>query len=78
MSLWGYGLRRVKMAKTWLKKVEKMRKYDLYWKGKPEWWTLKNHVPVVRKDAPTEAQESYQRYLQQISSRVMLDTKRRG
>ena len=44
-----------------------MRKLDLHWRSNPEWWELKNHIPVVKKDAPPEAQESYQIYLQQIN-----------
>ncbi len=45
-----------------------MRKYDLLWKSRPEWWTFENHIPVVKKEAPIEAQESYQRYLQQMNN----------
>ncbi len=42
-----------------------MKKLDLYWRTNDEWWELKNYVPVVKKDAPPEAQESYKRYLEQ-------------
>lgn len=45
-----------------------MRKLDLYWRSNPDWWELNNHIPTVKKDAPLEAQESYQIYLQQTSS----------
>lgn len=44
-----------------------MRKLDLYWKSNPDWWEFENHIPVVKKDAPLEAQKSYQRYLQETT-----------
>lgn len=42
-----------------------VKKLDLYWRSNPEWWELKNHVPVIREDAPREAQESYKKYIEQ-------------
>lgn len=44
-----------------------MRKYDMFWMTKREWWEIKNHVPVVRDDAPPEAKASYERYTKQTS-----------
>ena len=44
-----------------------MRKVDLFWQSKDEWWEVKNGLAVVKKDAPMEAKESYKRYLKQIA-----------
>ena len=44
-----------------------MKKLDLYWKSDRSWWEFKNHIQVIKKDAPPKAQESYKRYLQQIN-----------
>ena len=44
-----------------------MKKLDLYWKSNRDWWEFKDHVQVVKDDAPAEAKESYQRYLEQIN-----------
>ena len=38
-----------------------MRKLDLYWMSIPDWWDIKNLIPVIRDDAPEEAQASYDR-----------------
>lgn len=40
---------------------------DLYWKTNKNWWHRdeKNLRPVLNKDAPKEAKESYKRYLEQ-------------
>ena len=46
-----------------------MTKLDLYWQSNSDWWELKNHIPVVKKDAPPEAQESYKRYLEQLKKK---------
>lgn len=48
-----------------LGKGDTMRKYDLYWRSNPEWWDIKEGIPVIREDAPKEAQESYHNYLSQ-------------
>lgn len=45
-----------------------MKQLDLYWRSKREWWEFKNHIPVVKEDAPAEAKESFTRYLEQIKS----------
>ena len=42
-----------------------MKKLDFYWMSKEDWWDLDNYVPVVRPDAPQEAQDSYKHYLEQ-------------
>lgn len=42
-----------------------MRMIDMYWMSNPDWWELRNHIPVVKETAPTEAQESYKKYLEQ-------------
>ena len=42
-----------------------MRKEEMFWMSKREWWEFKNHVPVVREDAPPEAKASYKRYCEQ-------------
>lgn len=47
-----------------------MRKIDLHWQSKDEWWEFENGIPVVRKDAPDEAQESYRRFLEQIEKEI--------
>lgn len=47
--------------------IDMMRKVDLFWQSKDEWWEVKDGFPVVKKDAPPEAQNSYQRYLKQIA-----------
>ena len=50
-----------------------MRLLNLLWMSKPEWWELKNHIPVVREDAPPEAQESYRQYLKQKRRHSSID-----
>lgn len=40
-----------------------MRLLDLYWKSNPDWRAFVDHVQVIRKDAPPEAQKSYQNFL---------------
>lgn len=42
-----------------------MKKIDLFWQSNEEWWEIRNHVPVLKEDAPPEAKESYERYLKQ-------------
>lgn len=42
-----------------------MRNLDLFWASKKEWWEIKNHIRVLRDDAPPEAKESYEHYLKQ-------------
>lgn len=46
-----------------------MRNVDLYWRSNKEWWEFINHVPVIKKDAPQKAQESYKRYLEQMNDK---------
>lgn len=46
-----------------------MRNIDLYWRSNREWWEFKNHIPVIRKDAPEEAQKSYANYLKQTTGK---------
>lgn len=48
-----------------------MKKLDLFWATKREWWEYKDHVRVVREDAPLEAKISYARYLEQIKSNAV-------
>lgn len=43
-----------------------MKKLDLYWKSNREWWEYKDHIPAIKSSAPTEAKQSYERYLEQI------------
>lgn len=45
-----------------------MKRIDMHWMDKKEWWEIKNHVPVVKNDAPQEAKESYKHYLEQTSN----------
>jgi len=45
-----------------------MKKIDLFWQSNREWWEYKDHIPTIREDAPQEAKESYQRYLEQTTS----------
>lgn len=44
-----------------------MRLYDVYWKKNDDWWEFRNHIPVVRDDAPEEAKRSYAHYQEQIA-----------
>jgi len=44
-----------------------MKRIDMHWMDKKEWWEVKDNVPVVKNDAPQEAQESYKHYLEQIN-----------
>lgn len=41
-----------------------MRKLDYYWMSNPDWWEFDGLVPVVKKNAPKEAQDSYKRYVE--------------
>ena len=45
-----------------------MRKLDMYWKSNRAWWEFRNHVQVIKDDAPVEAQISYERYIRQLNS----------
>lgn len=45
-----------------------MRKMDLHWMDNDEWWHVENGRPIVKPDAPAEAQESYKRYLEDIKT----------
>lgn len=45
-----------------------MRKLDLFWRSNRDWWEFKNHIPVIKEDAPPEAKASYARYLEQTKS----------
>ena len=47
-----------------------MRKVDLYWTKNRDWWEFKNHVRVVKDDAPLEAKVSYARYLEQMKKKA--------
>lgn len=46
-----------------------MKNVDLYWRSNKEWWEFRNHIPVIKKDAPKVAQESYNRYLKQMKDK---------
>ena len=50
-----------------------MRKMDLYWRSNKEWWEYKDHIPTIKLDAPTEAQESYKNYIVQSSALHIID-----
>ena len=43
-----------------------MKKYDMHWMSNKEWWEFQNHIPVVKADAPDEAQKSYTNYLEEL------------
>lgn len=43
-----------------------MRRIDFYWMENDEWWDVIDGRPVVKPDAPKEAQESYKRYLEDV------------
>lgn len=45
-----------------------MRKVDLYWTTNKDWWEFKDHVRVIKEDAPIEAKVSYERYKEQMKS----------
>ena len=42
-----------------------MTKLDLHWMSNQEWITFTKYGPRLKPDAPSEAQESYQRYVAQ-------------
>ena len=42
-----------------------MRKYDAFWMTNPDWYEIKNGVRIIKEDAPSEAQESFDNYLEQ-------------
>ena len=42
-----------------------MRKFDVYWKSNKEWYEYDGLVTKLKEDAPKEAQESFEHYLQQ-------------
>lgn len=42
-----------------------MQKLDIYWKTNKDWYFYDGLVPKIKDDAPEEAKESYQHYLQQ-------------
>jgi hypothetical protein len=39
---------------------------EKYWCSNDSWWHIENMIPVINKDAPKEAQESYKRYLKEV------------
>jgi hypothetical protein len=46
-----------------------MKKIDLFWQSNPAWWEFRNHIPTVKENAPQEAQESYARYIEQMTEK---------
>ena len=42
-----------------------MKKLDLYWMSNRDWWEVKNLVPTIKSNAPSDAKASYARYLEQ-------------
>lgn len=42
-----------------------MKIIDLFWQSNDDWWEIRNHMIVLKDDAPQEAKESYERYLKQ-------------
>ena len=42
-----------------------MKIIDLFWQSNDDWCEIRNHVIVLKDDAPQEAKESYERYLKQ-------------
>lgn len=44
-----------------------MRKIDMHWQSNVEWWEVKGNIPVLKEDAPQEARESYEHYLEQAT-----------
>lgn len=42
-----------------------MRRYDSFWMSNRDWYKLKNGIKFIKDDAPQEAQESFNRYLEQ-------------
>ncbi len=46
-----------------------MRKFDYHWMDHDEWYRYnENGFYELKPDAPTEARESYQHYLEQVQS----------
>ena len=45
-----------------------MRKFDLYWTSNRDWITFTKSGPKLKPDAPQEARDSYQRYLEQTKN----------
>ena len=43
-----------------------MKKLDLRWASNPNWWERnENYAKVLKPNAPKEAQDSYQHFLEQ-------------
>lgn len=42
-----------------------MRAYDVFWMSNQDWYELKNGVKFIKEDAPQEAQESFDHYLEE-------------
>ena len=46
-------------------KSNALKKLDTFWKSNREWWEYKDHIKVIKANAPPEAQKSYKTYLEQ-------------
>lgn len=46
-----------------------MTKLEHYWMSNKEWYHFEGFKRVLNKDAPEEAQKSYQKYLQQLKEK---------
>lgn len=42
-----------------------MRKYESFWSSNSDWYFFKDGFPVMDKNAPEEAKESFKKYLEQ-------------
>lgn len=42
-----------------------MRAYDVFWMQNKDWYIRKNGVKFIKDDAPQEAQESFNYYMEQ-------------
>ena len=42
-----------------------MRAYDVFWMQNKDWYIRINGIKIIKDDAPQEAQESFNHYLEQ-------------
>lgn len=47
-----------------------MKALDFYWMSNKEWTRIENGQIVIKEDAPQKAQESYKRYLKQLTENL--------
>ena len=52
-----------------------MRAYDVFWMSNQDWYEIRNGVRIIKEDAPSDAQESFNHYLEQngVTRKQMLE-----